>query len=257
VRRRRLTALTGGSRTANDRAFPDEAHMKLKLLGNAEMHAVTVRALAEHRASLEDEAAFAPVLAELEELLPDLESVLSSTDASAEALAAEGGRLDAEHDRLLRHLFGLLDALAELSEPDMGERLRTVRTRLFPDGLPMLNRPYAEHAREAERAATRLDDADRALLQAIALPGGGSIHDAVLTWMRACEALGAFERRRTDAEESARTLVFRQVVVRNRWIRAIEALQTQVRLRGLDWHPVLCDIDDAVERITARGKARA
>lgn len=227
--------------------------MNLKLLSTGEMHKVLLRAVTTHRPMLDAEPAYAAVLAAFEALVPDFDSVLpAGSGGSGAGLSDDGKRLDAEHDRLLRNLYVLLEATEALCPGPAAEMLSGVRKRLFPEGLLMVSRTFAEQAVEARRVATRVTPADEELLRNLRLPGGSTAHDVFRAWVATCEALGRFEDRRLAADEDSRTLVLRQVVVRNRWTKAVQALVAQVELLGMASHPVLDDVQFYETRALAR-----
>jgi hypothetical protein len=226
--------------------------MPLKNLSNAEMLLLTRVTLEEHRAAF-DAGGQTVVLRALEALLPDLEAIQARPGHDADgALAAEGAALDGEHDRLLRGLHTWLEVLETLLDAERAAEVARLRGRLFPDGLPMLQRTYTEEAANARAAAGRLDDADRALLRAATLPDGRTAHDVCEAWLRAGAALEQFERRRLAASDDASDRAVRQFEVRNRWIRVIRALEGLVALAGATSHPLL----DAVRIAEARADQR-
>jgi hypothetical protein len=227
--------------------------MALKNLTNDEMRIATLLAAVDYRPQMAGDAHLALALSEFEAMAPLFDDVQRRTaNPAAAALIIDAARIDAEHDRLLRGTFALLEALETLAGDD-GAPYAVARERLFPGGLSMAQRSYAEEAGEAQRAFRRLDDTDVALLRDTPLRGGRTAFDLVEAWVRAGAALEDVEKRRLQLEEPEAVGVVRSIDLRNRWIRAVRALETVVEIRGGGPHPVL----EAIRRYEEKADRRA
>jgi hypothetical protein len=227
--------------------------MALRSLSNGEMLLLTRLAFEDLKPAFEAEPAYAQILRVFGGLLPEL-TALQPTAARAHdpSLAEEGRRLDAEHDRLLRGLFHLLSALAEL-EPERTGDFQRLQSHLFPEGLRGVTRTYADQAADTRRVDGRIDEFDKTLLDAIPLPGGRTATDVFDAWVASGAALERFERRRIAADTADGVSGVRLNDVRNRWIRTVHALEGLVNVMGRGAHPWL----DAVRSVERRADGRA
>jgi hypothetical protein len=231
--------------------------MALRNLSNAQMLLLTRLALGDLRPSLEGNPGLLPVLRALEALLPELLKLQPpATDPEGADLAAEGKAADAVHDRLLRALFMLLEAHEALAEGDRTADIARTRIRLFPDGLRMIQRAYAEEAAEGVLAPGRLDDADHALLRSIPVAGDRTAHDVYTAWTRACGELEQVERKRLAAPDDAVEDEVRQFDVRRKWMRAMNGFEAIADLADAADHPLLAALrtyeQKADERVAGR-----
>lgn len=238
--------------------------MPLKNLYNDEMLVLTRLVLDELRATLDVNGAYRLVLGKFEEILPDLLAVQPPDNAAWAAVFEDGRAADATHDRVLRGLFLVLEALEVLASEADAKRLADARGHLFPGGLRMTQRTYAEEAAEAQRAPLRVTADDQALLAAIRLPDGRSGQDLYEEWLESCRALERVERRRLTLDAAQAEVVLRQIDVRNRWIRIVRNLESVVELAGADGHAVLSAVsryeaqaDERAARVARRAKATA
>jgi hypothetical protein len=225
--------------------------MNLRILDPADMLLLTRSALGRHAALLA-RPEYGPVKRAFEQLLPDLiglEPTGAEAAAAATANAVEGRRLDLAHDRLLRGLLTLLDGVQTLADDATAAACADLTSRVFPGGYGMTQRTYTQEAAEGPRALARVTDADRALLAAVALPGGRTAHDVFEAWIAACDALETFEKGRLSGGDAA---AVRFVDVRNRFIRAVRGLETQADLCGDADDALLAEIRAAVARAEAR-----
>ncbi len=227
--------------------------MALRSLSNGEMLLLTRLAFDDLKPSFEAAPAYMQILRVLEGLLPELAALQPSGGRVHDpGFADEGRQLDAEHDRLLRGLFHLLGALAEL-EPERSGDYHRLQSHLFPEGLRGITRTYADEAADARRVDNRLDEFDHTLLAAIPLPEGRTGTDIFLAWVAAGEALERYERRRIAAETAPGVSASRLNDVRNRWIRTVHAFEGLVNVTGEGTHPWL----DAVRNVEQRADLRS
>ena len=162
-----------------------------------------------------------------------------STSDTLKALGDEAFALDDRHDFLARGIDAVLtgNALIANGQPAdsavTAEAVEEIRAKLFPSGMALINRTYLEEAGEVEMAKSRLTDADRTLLTQLPI-AGGTLLDAVNSWIAAGEALGTVERKRARIAEDDNTaeIVSRSDVVaaRNRWIRVVRAILAGLEL---------------------------
>ena len=191
-----------------------------------------------------------------------------STTDSLKALGEEALSLDGRHDFLARGIDAVLTGNALIANGQTAdsavtaEAVEEVRAKLFPSGMVLINRTYLEEAGEVEMAKSRLTDADQALLTQLPI-AGGTLLDAVNSWIAAGEALGTVERKRAriTEDENAAEIVSRSDVVaaRNRWIRVVRAILAGLELtEELDEESlrlILQPLQNAVTKAT--GKSRS
>jgi hypothetical protein len=141
------------------------------------------------------------------------------------ALQQEEAGLDKRHDRVLRGIYWVLTGLAELAETAEEEAaLLTARDELFPHGLSMTQRTYAEEAGEIALAEARIGAPSRALLKKVPL-SKGKLWDAVESWFGLGREIGTAEEKRraleakvagTDGSGASRAEALK---ARNLWIK--------------------------------------
>jgi hypothetical protein len=211
----------------------------LKHLSNDQMRILNGLATGEHRPHFTNDPHLTLPLAEFDAMAPLFDAASTVVEDPAEGeVSEEGVAADIEHDRLLRGEYTLLDALEILTGDG---RWAALRDRVFPGGLSMTQRTYAEEAGEAQRAAKRLDEADAAALRSVALPDGRTAFDVFQAWVAAGVALESVEKRRLRLGERVAVEQVRSIDLRNRWIRAVRMLESVVAIRGGD-HPTLAAV---------------
>jgi len=144
---------------------------------------------------------FPRIVTLIERLLPFVDGAgPAPTDHNTQriALSKELAFTDRRHDRLLRGMYLLLGALAELTDdPALRDRYLSTRKTMFPRGLSMNNRSYIEQAGAAEQSEHAVGAAERAVLNTIVLPGEsfplGVTFDA---WVSAGKHLRTLENQR-------------------------------------------------------------
>jgi hypothetical protein len=228
-----------------------EGTMALKNFTNDEMRLFTDLATGDHREHLEADAALGLALAELDALAPQFREINpKEADEELAAIVADGLAADAAHDHAMRGLHGLLEVVEAITGDAAYGR---TRVRLFPGGLAMSQKTYAEEAGEAQRARGRVDEADLALLRGIPLPDGRTAFAIFEAWEQAGARLDAVEKRRLRLGERQSAVLVRSVDVRNRWIRAVRMIESVVAIRGAS-NPLLDAIRDAEAKADRRAK---
>jgi hypothetical protein len=140
---------------------------------------------------------------------------------------------DKLHDRKKRGVYGCLTALAELTDdPARAAAYLDLRDRLMPLGLMEVRRPYLEQVGDAQRLPSRLDEASRALLAAIATPEG-PMQSQVDEWVAAAMEIGRLDERRAQLEAQRST--------------GPDASPAQARAAKLAWIRVIRSVLDMLE----------
>ncbi len=127
---------------------------------------------------------------ELKLMIPKIQSVVSAlslvTSGNKPMLAAlvdKAYSLDADHDRIVRGLFGCFNGLIEL-EGDSD--ITNLRDWMFPDGLSHTTASYQAEAGHASKIQSEMTSDKKKLLQAIKLHGSTAL-DYVNQWFRCRE----------------------------------------------------------------------
>lgn len=231
--------------------------MALRRMSTAEMVAVTSTMVDDAHP---DRQAMAQTPA-LAALLPQVDDAHRGLHATHQAgpgavrlkqIQEQQKEIDVEHDDELRGIWAYLWALvyfartAEEREPF----LRLLRL-LLPDGLAAVKKSYREEAGQAALAATRLTDADRALLQSLQIPGGRTMLDAVNLWLSLGAQLGVLDRERAGEASGEGPTPADALIARNVWIRTIQTVRDVAGLVAAE-NPV---IQGLIARIDAAGRA--
>lgn len=206
----------------------------------------------------------APILSHLGKAHTSLVSFQRASTETQEAVAAvqrEQAAVDAEHDRKIRGVFGVLTGLAELAASE--ERARhylDLRDRLLPEGLRAVQRSYMGQAGEIPLLKGRLDEKTRRALSEIQTPEGPlTVH--VDAWMSAASKLSDLEGKRMDiVEASGDTRKADVQRARNEWIRVVNGLRANLLLDGAtpeDTHRVFRYLDHEEGRADRRLPAEA
>jgi hypothetical protein len=141
---------------------------------------------------------------ELKLMIPKIQSVASAlslvTSGNKPTLAAlvdKAHSLDADHDRVVRGLFGCFNGLIEL-EGDSD--VTNLRDWMFPDGLSHTTASYQAEAGHASKIQSEMTSDKKKLLQAIKLHGSTAL-DYVVQWFGFASELGTIEQQRVDAQQ--------------------------------------------------------
>jgi hypothetical protein len=217
-----------------------------------------------------------PLLEKLKRVAPLLEDVESAhegllkahnreevSDGAAAALQAEQLGLDQTHDRKARGTFGTLTAFVEIADtPEQAASYQRALDALFPDGMRIVNAPYAEEAGRTKLVRERLSPEVKATLKAISSPDG-TLLKTVAAWLDAGDALGALEEKRAKMEAAAARN--RQssggghlLRARNRWINVVRAVVDMIELEepiGVVRDEVLGPLDRALAQASRRAPA--
>lgn len=198
-------------------------------------------------------------------LIADAHADLVTTQQNgptAQRMAEIRDELAALHSRLgdvLRGIYHGLTAQEHLArDPAVSAAARKLRRKMFPDKLMATRKSYRGQAGQAMLLETRLSDGDRELLQRLSTLEGVSFANAVDEWFEIAASMGALEDER--AGDAHRVITAADVsAARNRWIRAVRAFITALRLRQ-DVPGELLVILDRLERAgqqAARRRAQA
>lgn len=171
-------------------------------------------------------------------LLPNLEkahnailTLRSKEPPNIGAISAKESEVDAEHDALVRAIYGVLTVLAPVS-PDHDE-LIALRDKLFPEGLTHTQLSYRGEVGHAAVIAAQLDDAMKARLAAIPVHKG-TLLDLVLSWLDSAKQLGQLEEERGRMTGISPSLPAEMRSARSAWIRMTKALMANARIAELD-----------------------
>ena len=190
----------------------------------------------------------------LTETLVTWQSLNAMVTSLSNAIIAE----DNEHDRFARALYGFLSALAEsVDSPDEAEKYLEARAMMFPWGLSITQRSYAEEHQAVLEVDRRLTPPIRVLMDETRI-GNGTLTDIYDKWIIAGKRLGAQVRERARLEASmvqrgGAELIPRLHDARTSWARAVRVLlsvldvlplESTVRERILT--PLTRDVDDSV-----------
>ncbi|MDI1484224.1 hypothetical protein [Polyangium sp. y55x31] len=185
--------------------------------------------------------------ADLSGKLPRIEEAHAGLAAAAQpaklprmnALSAEEARLDVRHDSIIRGVFGLLTATAEMLDGEAAAELLALRDTLIPEGLSSMQKTYRAEAGQAAQLEDRLTPAVVARTDAILVgqgPSQKSLTHYLQEWITIGKKLGGLE------DEKGRLLAEQQsdassglalVKARNRWIRVVNALVADGELAEL------------------------
>lgn len=169
----------------------------------------------------------------------------ASPSAELQAVIEEAQSVDVTHDALARAThFGLVAerAYALASKPPAVARARQADealTKLFPDGLAIVNASLLAESGNTARIATLLErEPDlEAFLAAIPVQGFGDLSVVVRRWIAAGKKLAKLEETRGDLEaDQVATPLGRQAVtrLRARWIRLVSQVLTLLDLSDAD-----------------------
>lgn len=170
----------------------------------------------------------------------------------------EQGKLDVEHDDLVRGVTGLLTHLALLTTDAKEARsVIDLRDTLFPQGISLITRSYRDEAGEGRLLRARLTPALKKSLKAIGVLQG-TLADTIARYLEIADALGKLEDEkaalvgRSDGPTRATLLG-----ARNRWVRTVNAMIALLDIVDIseeDKTKVLVRFDKAL-RATERGGA--
>jgi hypothetical protein len=167
------------------------------------------------------------------------------------ALIEHARELDARHDDLVRGIFLLLGAMIELAKSDARKtELRALRVMLFPIGIALTLKPYAEEMGAAVLLEKRLKDTEMASLKELRVIENGEEADLlslVLEMISTAKELGALDRKIEDEERAVEggTGPSRSDAqhARNNWIRMVREVNSLLNLLSVS--------KDVVDKIMA------
>ena len=169
---------------------------------------------------------------------------------------------DVLHDRLVRGLFLILGGLIELADTEEEAlRWQTLRDRLFPEGMAVVSRSWLEEGAAAADLDTRLDDADRQLLNDTLLPGGRTMASVVTRYQGAGRTLLEKNAERAGERSGQRRADRgRLTQARNQFIQAVALMRTTIEFQD-DLDPKIKDrllgkLDEVEKLADARAARR-
>lgn len=154
---------------------------------------------------------------------------MSNQTALGKVMAAQEAE-DAVHDRLVRGGMGLMAALENLA-PELNQppgAFLTLQKELFPAGLQMGQRSYADEAAEHKLAPTRISAASKPLLQ-LKL-GPGTLESVIGLWLDSAKRLDHLEQQRNAlvGEGEVHKAAGNVRDARNAWTKAASAIETNL-----------------------------
>lgn len=187
-----------------------------------------------------------------------LATQVDTEGAAATNLIEELASADVVHDAWARACSYLLRgheqvALAQGRTQDV-KALQALHDTLFPDGLRVVNYSYREESGHAVLLASRLSAEDKTLLASLPI-SGGTLADAVESWIQAGTEIGTLEQQRTRKRQQS-TLAGRLQRARNRWIRVMQNLRSVLELSEATDKRLL-DMLKQVEQVEQAAEARA
>jgi hypothetical protein len=184
--------------------------MALKNLSSETMVTITGRLLdpERDRPAVETLPLVSPLIPAIEMVHTGLLSrqhLISAIERELAKVLAGMSASDKLHDRKKRAVYGYLTALAELTDnPADAAAYLDLRDRLMPLGLLEVRRSYLDQVGDAQLLPSRLDEASRALLAAIATPEG-PLQSQVDQWVEAAAEIGRLDERRAQLESERST----------------------------------------------------
>ena len=213
--------------------------MSLKALSTDEMVALSDMWVTpdtpQHKAwmAAPEPASLMPRLTQVHQQLVQVQKTLALSDVKQSTTQIQ--TLDAQHDALVRQIFGVMKAFAQvaISEKEQQDTLDLLAL-VLPEGVSVTVRSLRHEAGAAKRLAERLTDAHRASLKSLPLPHGRSVLDLVDELLRVGKELGTLEEQRRKAQQASQPVTGSDVVqVRNGWIRLVNHIVEQAELIAL------------------------
>jgi hypothetical protein len=187
--------------------------------------------------SVPELAAKAPLIAKTHTTLAA--AARPSTNPRIAEIIAEQSKLDLRHDSIIRGVFGLCTAMAELLGGHDGAELIALRDSLIPDGLSSMQKTYRAEAGQAMQLANHITPEIKTKAKAIHIgsrPQKQSLLAYLNEWITVGKRLGTLEDEKTQllAEQSGAAAGTALVQARNRWIRVVNALLADADLAEID-----------------------
>lgn len=204
-----LRRLTSGEMTHTTATWVDPRHRHHQLLAAAPEVAV--------------------LLPHLTKAHKNLLSCQPSMPIQSATLAQKADELDAQHDDLVRGVHALFSALTFLSaSPTDRQEWLALRDKLFPEGLSVVSRSYADEAGQAALAMARLTADDRKRMKSMTF-GDGNLLALVDQYGLVARKLGdaATAKATPAAAVSSRA---DSAAARNQWIRLVSAILAAIEM---------------------------
>ena len=157
------------------------------------------------------------------------------SSGSLKQLIADAQVLDERHDRLVRQIYGVLTAFAQVAATDADEEeIERLLALVLPDGLAATMRSYRQEAGATKSLADRLTDAHRAMLKALPLPKGRTVLELVEELLKVGHELGELDWKRKEANEAVAVTTAKDLRgVKAAWHRMVDLMLLQADVLGL------------------------
>jgi hypothetical protein len=191
--------------------------------------------------SIPEIAALHPKLVQSYAELLGAQPAAAAVSPALQKIIDEAIGVDAQHDPLARAVFSGIDAdrahsLAE-EPPDLerAKQANEVQTKLFPNGMNIINASLLAESGNTARVAKLLKDEPEigAFLKEIPVRRKGSLLDTTQRWIGAGTKLGKLERQREELEAKEATRPAGKAAMnalRARWIRLISQMLSNLEL---------------------------
>lgn len=186
-------------------------------------------------------------------------------DPEIKEIIKKEAKLDARHDRILRHGFGYLTATAELLDGDAGLLIIKLRDLLFPDGPSGQNKTYRGEAGAAVLLDKRMTPEVRTQTDGFVIGSGANAQTLTVyldELIGVGKDLGKLEDRRDQLE--AQTPAADLYEAQLSWVGAANALEANAELAKLTpeedkilFGPLREEEKKADERALQKAKAKA
>jgi hypothetical protein len=168
---------------------------------------------------------------------------------------------DGDHDDLLGGLHLTLEAYEALARFIGLDPTKVARARieLFPDGLRMARRSYAEEAAEVILVEHRLSESSKALLAALGA-NGKPLSSLVDAWLDAARLVGKLEDEREALEVEHKAAKQKRVSLRdarNNWVEVIAKLRDAIEFDTKDDPATGDELLYRLRRFEARAATKA
>jgi hypothetical protein len=208
--------------------------MVLRLLTAEEMVAISaawVMADEAGRAAIEKVPLLAALLPSMEKVHSAIFALRAKEPSGLGTLRERENETDARHDALVHVIFDSLTMLSTVSP--QAQELRSLRDKLFPEGLSHTKKSYRGEVGHAALVASQMDDATRAKLKAVALHEG-TLLDYYDRWQAAAKQLDDLEEERATLTKTSPSVAFELRAARNAWVRMTRVLLTNAEVAGID-----------------------
>jgi hypothetical protein len=186
-----------------------------------------------------------------------------TTNPRLAEISAEQAKLDLRHDSIIRGIFNICTATAELLGGEAASDMITLRDTLVPEGLSSMQKTYRAEAGQAVQLGDRLTPAIKMKAKAITVGSGPqkqSLLGYINEWITLGIRLGALEDEKVYllAEQAEATSGMALVQARNRWIRVVNAMLADAELAEIapsTYVPIFGPLLEAEKKAESRSRA--